>query len=66
MQLVTGRKLNEARKELWALGLTLKVTDFEEYRVNYRGGKEATAYYTNDFEDAVGTGKAMSQYTAGR
>lgn len=30
-----------------------------EYRVNYRGGKEATAYYTTDVEDAYHTGLAM-------
>ena len=30
-----------------------------EYRVNYRAGKEATAYYTDDVEDAYWTGCAM-------
>jgi len=30
-----------------------------EYRVNFRGGKEATAYYTNDLRDAVQTAISM-------
>lgn len=30
-----------------------------EYRVNKRGGREATAAYTSDLTDAVGTGIAM-------
>ncbi len=34
------------------LGVTITYRD-GEYRVNYLAGKEATAYYTNDGEDAV-------------
>lgn len=30
-----------------------------EYRVNKKGGREATAAYTSDLTDAVGTGIAM-------
>ena len=30
-----------------------------EYRVNFRGGSEATAYYTNDAKDAIYTAWAM-------
>lgn len=30
-----------------------------EYRVNYFGGKEGTAYYTNDLSDAVETARMM-------
>lgn len=30
-----------------------------EYRVNLRGADEATAYYTDDIEDAVVTAQAM-------
>lgn len=32
-----------------------------EYRVNYRGGSEDTAYYTNDRADAIETARAMAQ-----
>jgi hypothetical protein len=32
-----------------------------EYRVNFRDGVEATAYYTNDLEDAFATGVAMRE-----
>ena len=35
--------------------------DFEEYRVNFIGGKEATAYYTDDLEDAATTMLAMAK-----
>lgn len=54
-----------ARATLKALGISLSHDhDADEYRVNYRNGKEATAYYTNDLEDAVGTGRAMAQWLA--
>jgi hypothetical protein len=47
------------RKELRKYGIAiLKVEG--EYRVNFRGGKEATAYYTNDLRDAYDTGIAMA------
>lgn len=38
--------------------MTLRKRD-GEYRVNFAGGKEATAYYTNDLEDAFATGVTM-------
>lgn len=41
------------------VGVTLRKRD-GEYRVNFLGGGEATAYYTNDLEDALGTGQRMS------
>jgi hypothetical protein len=50
--------LAEARAELRAIGVTLKKSD-GEYRVNFEGGPEKTAYYTDDINDAVKTGKAM-------
>lgn len=38
--------------------MTFRLRD-GEYRVNFRGGDEATAYYTNDAEDAWHTAAAM-------
>jgi hypothetical protein len=38
--------------------VTLRKTD-GEYRVNVRGGTEASAYYTNDLWDAINTGEVM-------
>ncbi len=35
-----------------------------EYRVNFANGREATAYYTDDIEDAVETGKRMAEERA--
>lgn len=36
-------------------------SDLKEYRVNLRGGKEATAYYTDNRDDALDTARAMSK-----
>jgi hypothetical protein len=39
--------------------------EYAEYRVNLRpeqGGNEATAYYTQDPQDAIATAKAMAAY----
>jgi hypothetical protein len=51
--------LHDAATLLRAYGMTLKCRD-GEYRVNYRGGSEVTAYYTDDRHDAVMTGVAMA------
>ena len=50
----------KAKQDLRALGLSL-THNYNEYRVNFIGGKEATAYYTDDLLDAVGTGKHMAK-----
>jgi hypothetical protein len=34
---------------------------WEEYRVNFIGGKEDTAYYTSDWSDAADTAKVMDE-----
>lgn len=52
--------IKEAKAALRPLGVVLTKTEWDEYRVNFRNGREATAYYTNDLEDAVGTGVAMT------
>lgn len=57
--------LKEAQKTLKAVGMSISKKD-SEYRVNYKGGKESTAYYTDDLSDAVATGKAMSADAATR
>jgi hypothetical protein len=50
--------LTNVRKELRRLDIVITHVD-DEYRVNFRGGSEATAYYTNDLQDAFDTGRAM-------
>ena len=40
-------------------GMTARCRD-GEWRVNYVGGKEETAYYTDDPQDALDTAIAMS------
>jgi hypothetical protein len=51
--------IKTAKAELAKFGLVLSHND-GEYRVNKKGGREATAAYTNDLDDAVGTGIAMA------
>lgn len=53
-------KFSEAKKQLAALGITIKKNEYGEFEVNFKGGKEKTCCYTDDLEDAVGTGKAMA------
>ena len=52
--------LQTAKNQLRDFGMSVNVRD-GEYRVNFLGGKEETAYYTNDLEDAVDTGRLMFQ-----
>lgn len=56
----------EARTQLQALGLTLNRTQYGEWRVNFRHQGEATAYYTDDLNDAVGTGRKMAEQVRDR
>lgn len=37
-------------------------SEWREYRVNIPGGNEATAYYTDDLDDAIGTAKQMMKH----
>lgn len=53
-------RFEEAKAELRRFGMTLTIA-LGEYCVNYEGGTEATAYYTTDLDDALTTGRAMSQ-----
>lgn len=53
--------LAQARQILAPLGIVIKsLPETREYRVNFKGGVEGSAYYTNDLEDAVATGKHMA------
>jgi hypothetical protein len=48
------------KAELQALGLVIRKTEYGEYRVNFKGGHEATAYYTTDLADALDTGRTIA------
>lgn len=50
--------LKDATSQLRLIGMTLRSNSIE-YRVNFHGGTEDTAYYTDDLADAVATGKMM-------
>jgi hypothetical protein len=55
-------KMTEAMVTLRKAGVKIHKTNHGEYRVNViKGGTEATAYYTDDLEDAVNTGLAMAE-----
>lgn len=55
------KKQKDVEKELREIGITLThLSNTGEYRVNYKHGREATAYYTDDLMDAAMTGYAMS------
>lgn len=59
-----GTTLAEAKKTLGEHGIVIRHSaEFNEYRVNFRGGAEATAYYTNDIVDAIATGTMMLKGT---
>ena len=45
--------LQEAKSIARHLGLILRKVRSGDYRVNFREGKESTAYYTDTLEDAV-------------
>jgi hypothetical protein len=48
----------EVEQAIRALGLAVTKVN-GKWRINYRGGKEATAYYTTDDDDALGMARAM-------
>ena len=60
MMSVNHTNFSWVQMELRRRGIILTRRD-GELKVNYRGGKEATAYYTNDVEDAYHTGCAMAE-----
>ena len=62
----TTLTLSHVRTQLRTIGIVIRRTDYGEFRVNYRRGNEPTAYYTNDIEDAFGTGKLMALWEADR
>lgn len=53
-----------ARATAKALDMTITRRPGGEFRVNYVGGGEGPAYYTNDLDDAVGTMKQMARQDA--
>jgi hypothetical protein len=49
--------VEKANSELLAARITF--TDYDEYRVNLIGGREASAYYTSDLDDALGSAQLI-------
>jgi hypothetical protein len=49
-------------KQLAALGIVIgRYRVGNDYRINFKDGKEATAYYTDDLDDAYRTGITMAK-----
>jgi len=46
--------ISQAKAVARTHGYTLRKND-DEYRLNIRGGDEATAYYTDDLDEAIST-----------
>ena len=53
--------MSDAKKIIASCGCVLS-KEGSEYRVNLKGGREETAYYTDDLQDAVGTAIAMRDF----
>lgn len=54
------RAFKETKVQLYAeLGMHLSVTKDGKYRVNFKGAREESAYYTTDLQDAIRTAKSM-------
>jgi hypothetical protein len=56
--------LQEAKSIARHLELTLRTVRSGNYRVNFRDGNEATAYYTENLEDAVNSAVEMARKRA--
>jgi len=55
--------IKAAQAMLRAIGISMRRTGCgPELRVNFRCGREETAYYTDDADDAVSTGQAMAKH----
>ena len=52
--------IKQAKAAARELGCSLRCID-GEFRVNYRFGSEATAYYTADLEDALDMARAIAR-----
>lgn len=51
-------KFRDVRMQLVQVGVTIQHND-GEYRVCKRGADEDSAYYTNDLQDALDTGRKL-------
>lgn len=56
------KRLLDAKEVLAEFGMMIGFCyNSGEYRVNFKGGSEDTAYYTSDINDAISTAKQMGQ-----
>jgi hypothetical protein len=62
---MTKLTISTVRVALREVGVVIKRTEGGEFRVNFRQAGEATAYYTNDLQDALDTGLSMARQNGG-
>lgn len=63
MSFQSGIRFLDAKNQLKGIGITInRKASTGEFRVNFVNGTEATAYYTNDLQDAIDTGIAMASH----
>jgi DNA repair protein RadC len=61
-----GLTVVQVQAQLRPLGIVLRKKDaYGDFRVNYRGGSDSTAYHTPDLDDALATGLAMARRAGG-
>lgn len=59
------RKFRLQQLLLRSLGISLSRLTGPEFRVAFHGrGNEGSAYYTNDLDDALATGRAMAEHAS--
>ncbi len=59
--MIARLRVFDVREQLRVHGITLRVTRDREFRVNLRYGREETAYYATDLQDALDTGLRMAE-----
>lgn len=54
--------LKEAQRIARENGMSIRKTSAGDYRVNFKGGKEATAVYESTVQDAYATAQVMKRH----
>jgi hypothetical protein len=56
-----SKRFQTIQTHLRTKGIVIRKTEAGDYRVNFQGGNEATAGYSDDLEDAYQTGLALAR-----
>ena len=58
-QVTNNLTIDYVKGKLRELGSVMKRPEYDEFRVNFKGAGEESAYYTDDLQDALATGESM-------